>query len=133
MTQISDLTSYFTHNFNEDLDNRIYKIFENKYIEYLQYMAKENNWEIINIYKNNFNFSMYLKSNKAPVVISIYDVRKDNFNWYDTVHIKLLKRNMDYKSAVDFEYNTELPKLAKKVNSLTNNKIGVDIDINDIF
>jgi len=121
MTQISDLTSYFTHNFNEDLDNRIYKIFENKYIEYLQYMAKENNWEIINIYKNNFNFSMYLKSNKAPVVISIYDV------------IKLLKRNMDYKSAVDFEYNTELPKLAKKVNSLTNNKIGVDIDINDIF
>ena len=133
MTEISDLTPYFTHNFKEDLDNRIYKIFENKYIEYLQYMAKENNWEVINIYKNNFNFSMYLKSNKTPVVISIYDVRKDNFNWYDRVHIKLLKRNMNYKSTIDFEYNTELPKLAKKVNSLTDNKIGVDIDINDIF
>ena len=133
MTEINDLALYFNHNFNEDIDNKAYKVFESKYIEYLEYLARENNWEVINIYKNNFNFSMYLKSNKAPVVISIYDVRKVDYNWFDKVRIKLLKSNINYKSPIDFEYYTELPKLAKRINCLTNNKIGVDIDINDIF
>jgi len=132
MTEINDLTSYFYHDFNEDSDNSTYKVFENKYLEYLQQLAKSNNWEIKNTFRNDFNFSICIKSNNKVLVVSISDVRKEPFIWYDRVFIKLLTMDKNYKHT-NYQYYTELPKLAKKVNSLTNNKIGVDIDINDIF
>ena len=104
MTQLAELQSYMSHYFQEDNDDRIYKSLENKYIEYIQYLADKNKWEVRTTYKNNFHFSMCVISNKIPVVISIYDVRKEYMNWYDDIHIKLLKRNIDYMLMLDLFY-----------------------------
>ena len=133
MTQLAELQSYMSHYFPEDNDDRIYKSLENKYIEYIQYLANKNKWEVRTTYRNNFHFSMCVISNKIPVIISIYDVRKEYMNWYDDIHIKLLKRNIDYKSANTFQYTVSLPKLEAVINKITNNELGDDIDINDIF
>ena len=133
MTELKDLTNYFTHDFNDDCDNKIYKIFENKYLEYLQQLANSNKWEIKKIFKNEFSFSICLVSNKKAVVISIYDVRKEMFSWYDHISIKLLTIDCEQVKRSNFKYDSSLPKLPTIINKLTNNKTGDEIDLDDIF
>lgn len=134
MTEINDLVLYFNHDFRDDYDNKAYKVFENKYLEYLGQLATNNKWEIKKTFRNDFNFSMCIKSNNIVLVISIFDVRTERHIWYDRVYIKLLTmHNKDFKHS-NFQYYTELPKLEKLVNGITNNNVNrSDIDINDIF
>ena len=133
MTKITDLQAYIYHYFQDDNDDEIYKAFEEKYIDFIQSLADKNKWEVKSVYKNNFHFGICITSNKAILVISIYDVRKEYLEWYDRVHIKVLKNNKEMLGRKTLHYTAPLPKLEMVINKLTNNKTGDEINIDDIF
>ena len=134
MIKIDDLMVYLAHNFNEDNDITAYKVFEEKYLGYIEQLASTNNWEIKNVFKNDYHFSICIKSNKAILTIAIFDVRKDGTSWYDRVYVKLLTDKRENCKNTNFKYYIALPKLEMAINSITNNKINrSDIEIDDIF
>ena len=93
-----------------------YKKFERKYIKYLNKVAKENNWEVVRVLKNHYDFSAFLKRNDKFVYFSISDVRCFVNDWYYNILIRTAKNENDSLGGQNF-YTTldNLPTALEKL------------------
>ena len=75
-----------------------YKSFQTKYINYLRSICKQNHWQLVNVGKNHYCFSAFIKSaeNKC-IYVSISDVRYFSDEWYNHILIRTAKNETDYR------------------------------------
>lgn len=96
-----------------------YKSFQTKYINYLRSICKNNHWQLVNVGKNHYCFSAFIKSaeNKC-VYISISDVRYFSNEWYDRILIRTAENETDYRGG--FNNYTTLSDLEGSAAELLN-------------
>ncbi len=111
MATIKDLQKYINYEFSSGCyTGDDYKSFQTKYINYLKTMCKENHWSLVNVGKNHYCFSAFIKSSENRCVyISISDVRYFSNEWYDHILIRTAKSEVDYSGG--FNHYTTLDKL----------------------
>lgn len=98
MANIKDLEKYVNYEFSSGCyTGDDYKSFQTKYINYLRAVCKNNHWRLVNVGKNHYCFSAFIKSaeNKC-VYISISDVRYFSNEWYDHILIRTAENETDY-------------------------------------
>ena len=109
MANIKDLEKYVNYEFSSGCyTGDDYKSFQTKYINYLKSVCKNNNWRLLNVGKNHYCFSAFIKSaeNKC-VYISISDVRYFSNEWYNHILIRTAKNETDYHGGFNNYTNLE--------------------------
>ncbi len=99
MATIKDLQKYIGYEFSSGCyTGDDYKSFQTKYINYLKTMCKNNHWQLVNVGRNHYCFSAFIKSaeNKC-VYVSISDVRYFSDEWYNHILIRTAKNEQDYR------------------------------------
>ncbi len=99
MANIKDLEKYVNYEFSSGCyTGDDYKSFQTKYINYLRAVCKNNHWRLVNVGKNHYCFSAFIKSaeNKC-IYISISDVRYFSNEWYDHILIRTAENETDYR------------------------------------
>ena len=99
MATIQDLKKYIGYEFSSGCyTGEDYKSFETKYINYLRSICKQNHWQLVNVGRNHYSFSAFIKSaeNKC-VYLSISDVRYFSNEWYHHILIRTTKDETDYR------------------------------------
>lgn len=99
MAKLKDLEKYVNYEFSSGCyTGDDYKSFQTKYINYLRTICKNNHWRLVNVGKNHYCFSAFIKSaeNKC-VYISISDVRYFSNEWYDHILIRTAENETDYR------------------------------------
>ena len=120
MAQIKDLEKYVNYEFSSGCyTGDDYKSFQTKYINYLRSICKNNHWRLVNVGKNHYCFSAFIKSaeNKC-VYISISDVRYFSNEWYDHILIRMTENETDYRGG--FNNYTTLSDLEGTAAELLN-------------
>ena len=118
MANIKDLKKYVGYEFSSGCyTGDDYKSFQNKYINFLKTMCRNNHWQLVNVGKNHYCFSAFIKSaeNKC-VYISISDVRYFSNEWYNHILIRTAKNEQDYRGG--FNNYTTLDNLEGTVADL---------------
>lgn len=95
MANIKDLKKYIGYEFSSGCyTGDDYKSFQTKYINYLRTMCQNNHWQLVNVGRNHYCFSAFIKSaeNKC-VYVSISDVRYFSDEWYNHILIRTAKTN----------------------------------------
>ncbi len=103
MANIKDLKKYVGYEFSSGCyTGDDYKSFQTKYLNYLRSICKQNHWQLVNVGKNHYCFSAFIKSaeNKC-VYISISDVRYFSNEWYNHILIRTAKNETDYRGGVN--------------------------------
>ena len=118
MAKLNDLKKYIDYEFSSGCyTGEDYKSFQTKYINYLKAMCKENHWELVNISKNHYCFSAFIKSSENKCVyMSISDVRYFSNEWYSHILVRTAKNEVDYRGG--FNNYTTLEKLDNTVAKL---------------
>lgn len=118
MAKLNDLKKYIDYEFSSGFyTGEDYKSFQTKYINYLKAMCKENHWELVNISKNHYCFSAFIKSSQNKCVyLSISDVRYFSNEWYNHILVRTAKNEVDYRGG--FNNYTTLEKLDNTVSRL---------------
>ena len=118
MANLQDLKKYLSHEFSSgSYTGSDYKIFQTKYINYLKAICRENHWELVNIGRNHYCFSAFIKSSENKCVyISISDVRYFTNEWYRHILIRTAKDEQDYRGG--FNHYTTLEHLPAKAAEL---------------
>ena len=63
MAKIEELKKYLTHEFSSgSYTGEDYRTFQTKYINYLKAICRENHWQLVNVGKNHYCFSAFIKS-----------------------------------------------------------------------
>ena len=109
MANIKDLKKYIDYEFSSGCyTGDDYKSFQTKYINLLKTMCKNNHWRLVNIGKNHYCFSAFIKSaeNKC-VYVSISDVRCFSNEWYNHILIRTAKDETDYHGGFNNYTNLE--------------------------
>lgn len=109
MANIKDLKKYIGYKFSSGCyTGDDYKFFQTKYINLLKTMCKNNHWQLVNVAKNHYCFSAFIKSaeNKC-VYISISDVRYFSNEWYNHILIRTAKNETDYHGGFNNYTNLE--------------------------
>lgn len=120
MANIKDLEKYVNYEFSSGCyTGDDYKSFQTKYINYLRAICKNNHWRLVNVGKNHYCFSAFIKSaeNKC-VYISISDVRYFSNEWYDHILIRTAENETDYRGG--FNNYTTLSDLEGTAAELLN-------------
>ena len=120
MANIKNLEKYVNYEFSSGCyTGEDYKSFQTKYINYLRSICKNNHWRLVNVGKNHYCFSAFIKSaeNKC-VYISISDVRYFSNEWYNHILIRTAENEMDYRGG--FNNYTTLSDLETAVAKLLN-------------
>lgn len=120
MATIKDLEKYVNYEFSSGCyTGDDYKSFQTKYINYLRAVCKNNHWRLVNVGKNHYCFSAFIKSaeNKC-VYISISDVRYFSNEWYDHILIRTAENETDYRGG--FNNYTTLSDLEGNAAELLN-------------
>lgn len=120
MANIKDLEKYVNYEFSSGCyTGDDYKSFQTKYINYLKSLCKNNHWRLVNVGKNHYCFSAFIKSaeNKC-VYISISDVRYFSNEWYDHILIRTAENETDYRGG--FNNYTTLSDLEGTAAELLN-------------
>ena len=120
MATIKDLEKYVNYEFSSGCyTGDDYKSFQTKYINYLRAICKNNHWRLVNVGKNHYCFSAFIKSaeNKC-VYISISDVRYFSNEWYDHILIRTTENETDYRGG--FNNYTTLSDLEGTAAELLN-------------
>lgn len=120
MANIKDLEKYVNYEFSSGCyTGDDYKSFQTKYINYLRSICKNNHWRLVNVGKNHYCFSAFIKSaeNKC-VYISISDVRYFSNEWYDHILIRTTENETDYRGG--FNNYTTLSDLEGTAAELLN-------------
>ena len=120
MANIKDLEKYVNYEFSSGCyTGDDYKSFQTKYINYLRTVCKNNHWRLVNVGKNHYCFSAFIKSaeNKC-VYISISDVRYFSNEWYDHILIRTAENETDYRGG--FNNYTTLSDLEGTAAELLN-------------
>ena len=118
MATIKDLEKYIDYEFSSGCyTGDDYKSFQTKYINFLRSMCKQNHWQLVNVGRNHYCFSAFIKSaeNKC-VYVSISDVRFFTNEWYNNILIRTAKNEQDYYGG--FNHRTTLKKLEMKAMEL---------------
>ena len=118
MATIKDLEKYIDYEFSSGCyTGDDYKSFQTKYINYLRSICKQNHWQLVNVGRNHYCFSAFIKSaeNKC-VYISISDVRFFTNEWYSNILIRTAKNEQDYHGG--FNHRTTLKELEMKAMEL---------------
>lgn len=118
MATIKDLEKYIDYEFSSGCyTGDDYKSFQTKYINFLRSICKQNHWQLVNIGRNHYCFSAFIKSaeNKC-VYISISDVRFFTNEWYSNILIRTAKNEQDYHGG--FNHRTTLKELELKAMEL---------------
>ena len=118
MAKLNDLKKYIDYEFSSGCyTGEDYKSFQTKYINYLRAMCKENHWELVNVSKNHYCFSAFIKSSENKCVyLSISDVRYFSNEWYSHILVRTAKNEVDYRGG--FNNYTTLEKLDNTVARL---------------
>lgn len=120
MATIQDLKKYIGYEFSSGCyTGEDYKSFQTKYINYLKSVCKNNHWRLVNVGKNHYCFSAFIKSaeNKC-VYISISDVRYFSNEWYNHILIRTAENETDYRGG--FNNYTTLSDLEGTAAELLN-------------
>ena len=115
---IAELKKYLGYEFSSgSYTGDDYKSFQTKYINYLKAVCRENHWQLVNVGRNHYCFSAFIKSaeNKC-VYISISDVRYFTNEWYSNILIRTAKDEQDYRGG--FNHHTTLEDLTGKAAEL---------------
>lgn len=118
MATIKDLEKYIDYEFSSGCyTGEDYKSFQTKYINFLRSMCKQNHWQLVNVGRNHYCFSAFIKSaeNKC-VYVSISDVRFFTNEWYNNILIRTAKNEQDYHGG--FNHRTTLKELEMKTMEL---------------
>lgn len=118
MATIKDLEKYIDYEFSSGCyTGDDYKSFQTKYINFLRSICKQNNWQLVNVGRNHYCFSAFIKSaeNKC-VYVSISDVRFFTNEWYNNILIRTAKNEQDYYGG--FNHRTTLKELEMKAMEL---------------
>lgn len=118
MAQIKDLEKYIDYEFSSGCyTGDDYKSFQTKYINFLRSICKQNHWQLVNVGRNHYCFSAFIKSaeNKC-VYVSISDVRFFTNEWYSNILIRKAKNEQDYRGG--FNHRTTLKELEMKAMEL---------------
>ena len=118
MATIKDLEKYIDYEFSSGCyTGEDYKSFQTKYINFLRSICKQNHWQLVNVGRNHYCFSAFIKSaeNKC-VYISISDVRFFTNEWYSNILIRTAKNEQDYRGG--FNHRTTLKELEMKAMEL---------------
>lgn len=118
MANIAELKKYINYEFSSGCyTGEDYKTFQTKYINYLKSMCKRNHWQLVNVGRNHYCFSAFIKSSENKCVyISISDVRYFSNEWYDCILIRTAVNETDYRGG--FNHRTTLDDLEGKVAEL---------------
>ena len=114
MATIKDLEKYIDYEFSSGCyTGDDYKSFQTKYINFLRSICKQNHWQLVNVGRNHYCFSAFIKSaeNKC-VYVSISDVRFFTNEWYNNILIRTAKNEQDYHGG--FNHRTTLTELEMK-------------------
>ncbi len=120
MAKLKDLEKYVNYEFSSGCyTGDDYKSFQTKYINYLRTVCKNNHWRLVNVGKNHYCFSAFIKSaeNKC-IYISISDVRYFSNEWYDHILIRTVENETDYRGG--FNNYTTLSDLEGTAAELLN-------------
>lgn len=118
MATIKDLEKYIDYEFSSGCyTGDDYKSFQTKYINFLRSICKQNHWQLVNVGRNHYCFSAFIKSaeNKC-VFVSISDVRFFTNEWYSNILIRTAKNEQDYRGG--FNHRTTLKELEMKAMEL---------------
>lgn len=118
MATIKDLEKYIGYEFSSGCyTGDDYKSFQTKYINFLRSICKQNHWHLVNVGRNHYCFSAFIKSaeNKC-VYVSISDVRFFTNEWYNNILIRTAKNEQDYYGG--FNHRTTLKELEMKAMEL---------------
>ena len=118
MATIKDLEKYIDYEFSSGCyTGEDYKSFQTKYINFLRSMCKQNHWQLVNVVRNHYCFSVFIKSaeNKC-IYVSISDVRFFTNEWYSNILIRTAKNEQDYHGG--FNHRTTLKELEMKAMEL---------------
>lgn len=118
MASITQLQKYLDFQFSTGIyTGSDYITFQTKYLNFLKRMCKNNGWRLVNVNKNHYCFSAFIKSktNKC-VYLSISDVRYFDNNWYKNILVRTAKNEVDYKGG--FNNYTTLDNLENKIAQL---------------
>ena len=118
MATIKDLEKYMDYEFSSGCyTGDDYKSFQTKYINFLRSICKQNHWQLVNVGRNHYCFSAFIKSaeNKC-VYVSISDVRFFTNEWYNNILIRTAKNEQDYHGG--FNHRTTLKELEMKAMEL---------------
>lgn len=118
MATIKDLEKYIDYEFSSGCyTGDDYKSFQTKYINFLRSICKQNHWQLVNVGRNHYCFSAFIKSaeNKC-VYVSISDVRFFTNEWYSNILIRAAKNEQDYHGG--FNHRTTLKELEMKAMEL---------------
>ena len=118
MATIKDLEKYIDYEFSSGCyTGEDYKSFQTKYINFLRSICKQNHWQLVNVGRNHYCFSAFIKSaeNKC-VYVSISDVRFFTNEWYSNIVIRTAKHEQDYHGG--FNHRTTLKELEMKAMEL---------------
>lgn len=118
MAQIKDLEKYIDYEFSSGCyTGDDYKSFQTKYINFLRSICKQNHWQLVNVGRDHYCFSAFIKSaeNKC-VYVSISDVRFFTNEWYSNILIRTAKNEQDYYGG--FNHRTTLKELEMKAMEL---------------
>lgn len=99
MANIKDLKKYIGYEFSSGCyTGDDYKSFQTKYINFFKTMCRNNHWQLVNVGRNHYCFSAFIKSaeNKC-VYVSISDVRYFSNEWYNHILIRTAKDEQDYR------------------------------------
>ena len=72
-------------------------------------MCKNNGWELVNICRGHYWFSVFVKDDYKCVYVSIPDVRGCNNEWCDRILIRCAKDENDCHGS--YNYYTSLDEL----------------------
>ena len=118
MATIKDLEKYIDYEFSSGCyTGEDYKSFQTKYINFLRSICKQNHWQLVNVGRNHYCFSVFIKSaeNKC-IYVSISDVRFFTNEWYNNILIRIAKNEQDYHGG--FNHRTTLKELEMKAMEL---------------
>ena len=118
MATIKDLEKYIDYEFSSGCyTGDDYKSFQTKYFNFLRSICKQNHWQLVNVGRNHYCFSAFIKSaeNKC-VYVSISDVRFFTNEWYNNILIRTAKNEQDYYGG--FNHRTTLKELEMKAMEL---------------
>ena len=118
MATIKDLEKYIDYEFSSGCyTGDDYKSFQTKYINFLRSICKQNHWQLVNVGRNHYCFSAFIKSaeNKC-VYVSISDVRFFTNEWYNNILIRTAKNEQDYHGGCN--HRTTLKELEMKAMEL---------------
>ena len=118
MATIKDLEKYIDYEFSSGCyTGDDYKSFQTKYINFLRSICKQNHWQLVNVGRNHYCFSAFIKSaENTCVYISISDVRFFTNEWYNNILIRTAKNEQDYHGG--FNHRTTLKELEMKAMEL---------------